>query len=142
MSEYPLLIQKDEEGDLRKVLVFQSKPITQIIMTSSDGRVHTIAMPDEVEISDDATMNLVPFCEVLAERFEQLEAVIKSLLDVLPDSDHSDEDYWGLESGDDWDWCWNELCGLSQRSVKDARKEAVAILSKESIDNSGSGKLE
>ena len=39
--------------------------------------------------------------------------IVKTLLDVLPDSRHDDANCWI--------WCWNELDGDAQEQVKQAR---------------------
>lgn len=58
--------------------------------------------------------------ERLQARIAELRVMLTGLLGHLPDSEHS-----GDES---WDWCWNELSGRAQDSVKDMRAMARALL--------------
>ena len=58
-------------------------------------------------------------------KIKMLEAitVIKTLLDLLPDSEHVEDETWN--------WCWDELSGDSQDAVKKARKVAADFLARE-----------
>ena len=52
----------------------------------------------------------------------ELEAALRGLLRVLPDSVREDNESWG--------WCWDELDGDAQDSVKRARAVALDALEK------------
>ena len=46
--------------------------------------------------------------------------LIADLADHLPDTNS--------QSGEDWNWCWNELSGNSQDAVKKVRNKAREFL--------------